>query len=483
MEWSSARRIAFLLSLLLLSVAATMLLPLAIALVYREPDVAAFTYAILISTGVGLAGVLVFRSDEREMTRREAFAVVGLGWVVASLAGSMPFIFAGVVPSYIDAWFECVSGFTTTGSTIMTDIEALPRSILIWRAFTQWLGGVGIVVLAMALLPALGVGGMQLYRAEMPGPEHDRLRPRIRETAKTLWLVYLALSALEYIFLWAGPMDWFDALCHSFTTTATGGYSTRSASIAAFDSAYVEWVIIGFMILAGTNFALHFYAATGRPIRYLKDPEFRFYLLLLALFTIGVTAVIVVAGGSIGDDFRLSLFQVVSLMTGTGYTTADYGLWPIAAQLMLLGLMFVGGCAGSTTGSIKCVRILLMLKRGYKELYRLVHPRAVSPIRLGQRTVPADVLEGVAGYVVLYFTIFVVAFVAVGVAGHDLETAIASVAATLGTVGPGFGDVGPGETYAGLPTVVKAILSVCMLLGRLEIYALLLLFTPVYWRR
>lgn len=484
MEWRNARQIAYLLSLLLLAIAGTMLLPFAVSVGDGGRDTRAFAYSIVISVAVAAFGLLVFRSPKKELARREAFAVVGLGWVVASAAGALPFFFSGATNGYLDAWFECVSGFTTTGSTVILDIEILPKGILFWRSFTQWLGGMGIIVLAMALLPALGVGGMQLYRAEMPGPEPDRLTPRIRETAKTLWLVYVGITVAEVLFLVAGPMGWFDAVCHSLTTMATGGYSTRNASIAAFDSAYVEWVIVGFMFLAGTNFALHFFALTGRPQRYLKDPEFRFYAGLILLFVVGLVVLLgTTMAESVLTDIRMAAFQVVSLMTTTGYATADYELWPAGAQVLLLGLMFIGGSAGSTAGSIKVVRIQLLLKRGYREVFRLVHPRALSPVRLGARTIPADVLQGVATYAVLYVAIFAVAVLAVALAGLDLETAISSVAATLGNVGPGLGEVGPLDTYQPLPGVVKVILSVCMLLGRLEIYALLLLFTPAYWRR
>ncbi|MBM3147380.1 MAG: TrkH family potassium uptake protein [Actinobacteria bacterium] len=484
MEWRNARQIAYLLSILLLAAAGTMLLPFALAIADGGADRRAFAYSIAISVGIAVFGLAAFRSPKKELARREAFAIVGLGWVVASLAGALPFYFSGAVPGYLDAWFECVSGFTTTGSTVIPDVEILPRGILLWRSFTQWLGGMGIIVLAMALLPALGVGGMQLYRAEMPGPEPDRLRPRIRETAKALWLVYVGISAAEVLFLWIGPMDWFDAVCHSFTTMATGGYSTRNASIAAFDSAYVDWVIVFFMVLAGTNFALHFFALTGTPQRYLKDPELRFYVALLFVFTAGLTILLQTSmGDSAGTAVRESAFQVVSIMTTTGYTTADYELWPIAGQLLLLGLMFLGGCAGSTAGSIKQVRIQLLLKRGYREVFRLVHPRALSPVRLGDRPIPSDVLQGVAGYVVLFLLIYAVAVLTVASFGLDLETAISSVAATLGNVGPGLGEVGPLDTFQPLPGAVKVILTICMLLGRLEIYALLLLFTPAYWRR
>jgi trk system potassium uptake protein TrkH len=398
--------------------------------------------------------------------------------------GALPYLFAGTFSSLVNACFESTSGFTTTGATVVQNLEILPKGVLFWRSLTHWLGGMGIILLSMAILPMLGVGGMQLYRAEVPGPVPDRLKPRIRETAKTLWMVYVVISLLEVIFLLIGGMNLFDAICHTFGTMATGGFSTHNASIGHYGSAYIDGVITLFMLAAGANFALHYQLLLGNPRRYLQDREFRFYLFSILLMTGGV--VLLLWGKSYDSgmvSFRYAIFQVTSILTTTGYVTADYEQWPLAVQYILFALMFFGGCAGSTGGSVKCIRILLLLKQAYKEIYRLIHPHAVSTIKLGKKTVPPDVMESVLGFSLVYLGIFVAASLLMSWLGLDFKSALASVAACIGNVGPGLGVVGPVNTYLPIVPTGKWILIFCMILGRLEIFTLLILFLPQFWKR
>ena len=388
------------------------------------------------------------------------------------------------MPSYTDAFFETISGFTTTGATILTDIEAVPSGILFWRSFTHWLGGMGIILLSLAILPFLGVGGMQLFKAEVPGPVADKLTPRVTQTAKILWAVYILLSVAETALLMLGGLNLFDALCQTFGTMATGGFSTKNASIAAFPSPFVQWVIIVFMFLAGANFALHYrFAFRGWKI-YRDDREFLVYVTIIGL----ASALIYVANTGVWHDLgepaiRDTIFQVVSIQTTTGFITADYEQWPMFSQLVLFLLMFVGGSAGSTGGGIKVLRIYLLLKFVLAEFSRLLHPHAIIPVRVRQQTIPRDVVMNVLGFFVLYILIFAVGTLLIAAMGYDVATSFGAVAATLGNVGPGLGEVGAIDNYAHFPPIGKWILSFFMLLGRLELYTVLILFVPAYWRR
>ncbi|MCB0049912.1 MAG: TrkH family potassium uptake protein, partial [Caldilinea sp.] len=412
------------------------------------------------------------------------FAIVTFGWLLASAFGALPFVFSGAVPSYTDAFFETISGFTTTGATILTDIEAVPSGILFWRSFTHWLGGMGIILLSLAILPFLGVGGMQLFKAEVPGPVADKLTPRVTQTAKILWAVYILLSVAETALLMLGGLSLFDALCQTFGTMATGGFSTKNASIAAFPSPFVQWVIIIFMFLAGANFALHYrFAFRGWKI-YRDDREFLVYVTIIGL----ASALIYVANTGVWRNFgepaiRDTVFQVVSIQTTTGFITADYEQWPMLSQLVLFLLMFVGGSAGSTGGGIKVLRIYLLLKFVLAEFSRLLHPHAIIPVRVRQQTIPRDVVMNVLGFFVLYILIFAGGTLLIAAMGYDVATSFGAVAATLGNVGPGLGEVGAIDNYAHFPPIGKWILSFFMLLGRLELYTVLILFVPAYWRR
>lgn len=478
------RLVGRLLGFLLLCLSLTLLLPAGVCLSYGEPHWQAFVGSALLTFALGGALFFFLRPERREFSHREGFAVAGLGWLLACLVGSLPYLFSGVLAHFVDALFESASGFTTTGATVVSNVESLPKGVLFWRSLTHWLGGMGIILLSVAILPMLGVGGMQLYRAEVPGPVVDRLKPRIRETAKTLWIVYVGISALEAFLLWLGPMDGFEAICHTFGTLATGGFSTRHQSIGAYQSAYVDWVVIFFMFTAGANFALHYQFLTGRRESYFRDPEFRFYL-FLQLAAGAFCAALLILGGkeSLSMGLRRAFFQVTSILTTTGYTTVDYEQWPGVAQYILFLLMFVGGCAGSTGGGMKCVRLLLLLKQAYRAIYQHIHPHAISAVRLGHKTVSEEVVQGVLAFSVLFLAVFVLATGALCSFGMDFRSAMASAAACLGNVGPALGVAGPSETYGPLSQGAKGILVLCMVLGRLELFTLLVLFVPEFWRK
>ncbi|HPM80901.1 MAG TPA: potassium transporter TrkG [Candidatus Anammoximicrobium sp.] len=453
----------------------------------------AFLLASLIALAVGLALYRRFRTDD-EMTYREGFAIVTFGWISYALFGGLPYLLAEVngIRGFADAFFEAMSGFSTTGSTVITGLERVPPSILFWRAMTQWLGGMGIIVLSLAILPFLGVGGMQLFEAESPGPTKDRLSPRIQDTAKVLWGVYAILTLTEALLLWAGGMTAFESLCHAFTTMATGGFSTRDASIAAFGG-YTHVVIGMFMLLAGVNFSLHFHTLRGRPGRYWQSEEFRFYLALIASSTAVITVLIVLQRDLPGHalvKFRDAAFQTVSMMTTTGYATADFETWPAMAQYLLVALMFVGGCAASTGGSIKVVRILLLSKHAFLQLSRLIHPREVRSLKLDHKPVSREVIQSVLGFFALFVAIFLLgSLLMAGIlppgadGAPDLVTAGTAVISALGNIGPGLGTVGPTETYTHLPAAGKLVLAACMLVGRLEVFTVLVLFFPSFWRK
>jgi trk system potassium uptake protein TrkH len=461
-----------------------MIFPILFSLYYRDGDLRALVLAAAVTTVTGALLFLSCRRMAQEISHREGFVIVTLGWASAALFGSLPYLFAGVLPNFVEAYFESMSGFTTTGATVLPFIEETPRGILFWRSLTHWLGGMGIIVLSIAILPLLGVGGMQLFKAEVPGPVADKLKPRIAETAKILWQVYTLISAAETILLMVGGMSLFEALCHTFGTMATGGFSTRNISIGAYDKAYFDGVITVFMFLAGTNFALHYQALTGNLRSFYRNSEVRFYWLALGLSMFLVTLVLrFQTYDTVARAFRYASFQVTSIMTTTGYTTADFEGWPSFIQYLLVLLMFIGGSAGSTGGGMKCMRILLLLKQGRKELSRLIHPHGVIPVRLGGKAVPGEVIQAVWGFFFLFILVFVLASVAMALLGLDIITAFVSVAATINNIGPGLGDVGPLDNYRSIPFLGKWILIFCMLIGRLELYTVIVLLVPDFWRK
>ncbi|MBS0011838.1 MAG: TrkH family potassium uptake protein [Bacteroidales bacterium] len=454
-----------------------------VSLYYGEGDFIALAVSTAITLAAGLVLSYLFRNHNSSIGKREGYLIVTGAWMVFTLFGSLPFIIGSAIPSYTDAFFETMSGFTTTGATILTDIETMAHGLLYWRSMTQWLGGMGIIVLSLAILPVLKIGSMQLFSAEMPGPTTDKLHPKIRETAKRLWAIYLAFTLTEAVLLKFGGMSFFDAICHSFTTMATGGYSTKNASIAAFDSAYIHYVIIIFMIIGGTNFALIYFGLHGKLKKIISNDEFKFYIALLLVFTMGVATVLYFSHGhAFEESFRNAVFQVVSIVTTTGYVTADYMMWGPFLILVIFMLMFTGGSAGSTGGGIKMVRLLLLAKNSRLELRRLIHPSAVIPVRLNHKAVPQNVLYNVLAFIVFYFLITGISAMIISAMGYDLASSFSSVAATLGNIGPGLASVGPAMNYAHFPVFGKWFLSFLMLLGRLELFTVLVLFTKWFYK-
>ena len=462
-----------------------MLVPLGFSLYFGDGDHSAFLYSIAINWIVGVLLYAGTRGERGDLRHREGFAIVTFGWLTLAVFGSLPFLFSGVLTHPIDAIFETMSGYTTTGATVLTHIEGTARGVLFWRSLTHWFGGMGVLVLATAILPFLGVGGMQLLRAEAPGPVTDRLTPRIASTAKLLYIVYCVLTLMEVMLLMIGGMSVYEALCHTFGTMATGGFSTRDASIAAFNSVYLEMVIIVFMFLAGTSFSLHYRLLSGLDWRcFWKDEEFRFYVMILLCALLLVMVNLMVQGEqSATSSMRQAAFQVVSITTTTGFCTADFDVWPALSKLILLVLMFVGGCAGSTGGAMKHVRVLILVKHGIREIRRLIFPGAVLPLKISGRAVSNEVVTNVLGFFLLYMLVFVVATFLVALQGVGFITSFASVAATLGNIGPGFEGVGAIRNYAQLPLLVKTTLTLCMVIGRLEIYTVLVLLMPSFWKK
>jgi trk system potassium uptake protein TrkH len=460
-----------------------MLLPIPFSIFYGDDDIAALGISAALTLFCGFACYAITRFKSADVRAKEGFGVVAFGWVAFSLFGAVPFVLSGAIPSFTDAFFETMSGFTTTGATILTRTEGVPHGILFWRSLTHWIGGMGIIVLSLAILPFLGVGGMQLFKAEVPGPTHDRLTPRITETAKILWGVYVAFTGLETVLLMWGGMNLFDALCHSFGTLATGGYSTRTASVGAYASPFIDWVIVVFMLVAGTNFSLHYRALRGDWKVYLRNQEFRFFLSLIAICVVIISLDTWVSVDGAHKTIRDTIFQVTSIVTTTGYATADYEQWSFSSQFVLFLLMFFGGCAGSTGGGIKMVRVHLLVKFVISEINHLLHPRAVIPVRMGKRPVEPEIVANVLGFFVLYVMIFVLGVYLMSTLALDMHTAFGSVAATLNNIGPGLGLVGPTDNYAHIPAAGKWLLSFLMLMGRLEVYTVIILFSPSYWKK
>jgi trk system potassium uptake protein TrkH len=463
----------------------TMVFPLIVGLNYHEQSVTALLESMAITVISGLLLYLVFRKDKAEViNQREGMAIVAVGWTTVGLFGAIPFFLGDVYFTFTDAFFESVSGFTTTGASVLANIERLSKWLLFWRSFIQWLGGMGIIVLSVAILPFLGVGGMQLYKAEVPTPVPDKLKPRIRDTAMILWKVYALISLAQVVLMLLGGMTLYDALCHTFTTMPTGGFSTKNASIAHYNSVYFDCVVIFFMLVAGINFSLHYQMLRGKTLAFWQDSECRFFLGAVVVLTLAVSLNIF---GSvyktIGEAVRYGAFQVVSIVTTTGYVTADYEKWPAMSQLILLLCMFLGASAGSTGGGMKCLRILLCFKYCYRELFSLVHPHSVSHIKIGGKPVPDDVMRSVLGFMALYVGLFALSSVVLAGLGVDFITAVTAVASAIGNVGPGFGMVGPVDNYAQIPVLGKWLLIWCMLLGRLEIFTVIILVVPEFWRK
>jgi len=444
---------------------------------------------LLVSSAITMLAGAIFwfaHKDERHgLRKREGFLVAASGWAVASLFGCLPYMLSGAIPSFTDAYFETMSGFTTTGATILSNIEALPHGLLFWRAMTHWIGGMGILLLSIAILPMLGVGGMQLFNAEVSHVKVEKLTPRISQTARILWIFYCGLTVSHALLLLAGGMSLFDALAHAFATVSSGGFSTKNSSLAHFSSAYIEWVTIFFMFLAGASFTLHFRALRGRSIKpYGRDNEFVYYALAIivatALVYFGIPSEMHPAWL---DRVRAALFQVVSLISSTGFITSDYDLWAPAAQLILLLLMFHAGCVGSTSGGFKIARWVLLLKTWKTEIRKLAHPRAIFVTRYNGEAVSPDVISSVQGFLVAYLVIFAICSLLLAALGMDVLSAASAVVTAMSNVGPGLGAVGATDNFGHAASAGKWVLSFCMLMGRLEFFTVLVLFSPEMWKR
>ncbi len=470
-----------------------LLLPMIIALVYNESSWSAFLWT---SFGTLLIGGVLFMAfwPKQELRMREAFLIVTLTWFIGSLIGAIPFTLSGTLVSYTDAVFESMSGFSTTGATILggitsdgiqnPSIEELDKSLLFWRSLSHWLGGMGIIVLTLALLPLLGIGGMQLFQAEYSGSTSDKLTPRIQETAFLLWTVYMGMTVVQFLLLWIHPsMDWFEAMNHAFSTLATGGFSTKNASVGAFNSAYVDIVITVFMFLAGINFAMHFRLFSGRAKSFFDNREIRFYSLLTAIFIVGVTGSLwILDHYSFTEALQYGSFQVVSILTTTGFGTDDYALWMPFTGFLLFVLFFTGGCAGSTGGGIKMIRLMIIAKNVAREFKQILHPQAIIPVRIGDRVIEARILKTILSFFVVYFLFFILGALMMSLMGYDFQSAMGASIASLGNIGPAWGDFGPMEEYAHVPYAGKWVLLLLMMIGRLELFTVLVLITPWFWK-
>lgn len=483
MQFSAVQRI---LGILLMLFSLTMIPPILVSFLYADGAAAAFMIAFVLIFMVGALSWVMVRDQTRELRLRDGFMVVVLFWTVLGISGSLPFTLAEHPHlSLTDSVFESISGLTTTGATVIVGLDDLPKSILFYRQQLQWLGGMGIIVLAVAVLPMLGIGGMQLYRAETPGPMKDsKLTPRITETAKALWYIYLGLTIACILAYWAAGMTLFDAIGHAFSTIAIGGFSTHDASMGYFDSTLIEMIAVVFLLISGVNFALHFVAIRRRSVGiYLLDSEFRVYFAVLLLVALVASIMLYVTGtySNWNDAITKGIFQAVSIGTTAGFTTADYSVWPGFIAIVLLFTSFIGGCAGSTGGGIKVIRFLLLVKQGLREIMRLIHPSAQIPIRVGSKTITPRVVEAVWGFFALYVASFTFMYLALALTGLDLMTSFSAVAASINNLGPGL--AGVGLNYASLNDPAKWILCFAMLLGRLEIFTLLVLISPAYWRK
>ena len=473
------------LSLLLIMNGAFMLLCLPISLYFGEGDLQSILLSSIITASAGLLAWYFTRNNKnKELKKRDGYIIVTSGWVTMSLFGSLPYFLSGAMPSFTDAFFETISGYSTTGASTLTDIEVVHKGILFWRSLTQWIGGMGIIVLAVAVLPILGIGGMQLFVAEAPGISPDKLQPRIKETAKRLWYIYLGLTLVEMVLLWIGGMTFYDAINHALTTMATGGFSTKNASIAYYDSPFIQYVIIFFMFLAGTNFTMTYFFFKGYFRKVFSNEEFKYYsfFCIFNAILVGLT-VFFVTDLSFERSFRDGLFQVVSIITTTGYVTADYTIWTPFLTVLFFILMFFGASAGSTAGGVKIVRHVMLVKNSILELKRQIHPSAVIPVRFNKKAVSRDITFNILAFIMIYFSVFGIGSILIAATGVDFMTAIGSVATCLGNIGPGIGTVGPVNNFAHLPDIAKWILSFLMLVGRLELFTVLMLFTPYFWRK
>ena len=488
--------IVHIMGLLLLCNGGFMGLSAGISAIYKDGATLEIAMAALVTLAAGAMAMLSTKGHKKEVKRKEGYLIVTFGWIVMSISGVLPYLFTDSIPSFTNAFFETVSGYTTTGATILNDIEILPEGVLFWRSLTHWIGGMGIIVLAIAILPILGIGGMQLFSAESPGPSADKLHPRITDTAKRLWYIYVGYTIAETILLQLAGMSFFDAINHSLATLSTGGFSTKNASLAYWNNdPLIQYIVILFMFLAGSNFVLSYFAFKGKIQRMLKDEEFKFYTGFVVFFTlIAAVTVYLKANVPVSDyhpmvlgeaesAFRHTLFQIISVITTTGFVTADFTSWTPFLTVFFFGLMFLGGCAGSTSGGIKVMRHLLIIKNGLLEFKRTLHVNAIIPVRYNNKMVPEKIVYNIIAFLVLYMLLFIIGALVLSFLGLDFITAIGGAATSLGNVGPGLGSLNPLANFDGLPALGKWWTAFLMLAGRLELFTVLIILTPYFWKK
>lgn len=451
---------------------------------YRESDMLDFWKAGGITAGIGLLLAALGKGGERQLTRRDGYVLVSFAWVAFSLFGMLPFYIGGYIPDIADAFFETMSGFSSTGATILDDIESLPHGILFWRSMTQWIGGLGIIMFTIAVLPIFGVSGLQVFAAEASGPTHDKVHPRIGITAKWIWSIYTGITTLLVCLLMLGGMDWFDSICHAFATTGTGGFSTKQASVAYYNSPYIEYVISIFMFISGINFTLVLLFVNRKFKKFISNAELKFYFSSVVFFT-AVIAIALYYTSPMGmeESFRKSLFQVISLQTSTGFATDDYMQWTPVLWGLLTIIMLMGACAGSTTGGLKCIRMVILTKVSRNEFKHILHPNAILPVRINKQVISSSIVSTVLAFCFIYITIIVISTLLMMAMGVGAEESIGCVISSIGNMGPGLGETGPAYSWNALPDAAKWLLSFLMLLGRLELFTVLLLFTPDFWKR
>jgi len=488
--------IMHLMGLLLLCNGAFMLVAALVSGLYKDGVTIEITMAAIVTMLVGLVAMFFTRDHKKEVKPKEGYIIVTFGWLVMSASGMLPYLFTGAIPDITNAFFETISGYTTTGASILNDIESLPKGLLFWRSLTQWIGGMGIIVLAIAILPLLGIGGMQLFAAEAPGPSADKLHPRITDTAKRLWLIYVGYTLAETLLLKLAGMGFFDAMNHAMATLSTGGFSTKNSSLAYWnDQPLIQYIVILFMFLAGSNFVLSYFAFKGKIQKVLKDEEFKFYTGFIISFSIvaalviyfqaqpQVSASLPMVFGYGESAIRHALFQVLAVVTTTGFVTADFTGWTPFLTIFFFGLMFLGGSAGSTAGGIKVMRHLLIIKNGLLEFKRTLHSNAIIPVRYNNKTVAESIVYNIIGFFVLYMLLFIIGALVLAFMGLDFESAIGGAATSLGNVGPGLGSLNPLSNFNDLPALGKWWCGFLMLLGRLELFTVLILFSPYFWRK
>ena len=484
--------VIFLMGVLLFFNGSFMLISSLVSLIYNDGITFEITISSFIVLFFGALLMLFFRNYEKQIQKREGYLIVSLGWLLMAISGTIPYIFSGTISDFTSSFFETISGYTTTGATILDDIESLPAGILFWRSTTHWIGGMGIIVLAIAILPFLGIGGIQLFTAEAPGPAGDKLHPRITDTAKRLWLIYLVYTVIETFLLYFAGMTFFDAINHSMSTLSTGGFSTKNNSIAYWNNQpLIQYIIVFFMFLAGTNFVLSYFVFTRKIKKVIQDDEFKLYLSFLILFSLFVFFIIlyrnnILLNSSISKIeiiLRESIFQVVSIITTTGFVTTDYTQWAPFITLLFFGLMFLGGSSGSTSGGIKVVRHMLMIKSGFLEFKRALHPNAIIQARYNDKIVSSSISYNILGFFILYMLSFIIGSLGFSSFGIDFQSSVGLAASTLGNVGPALGSFGPSNTYSSLPEWGRIWASFLMLLGRLELFTVLILLTPFFWKK